>query len=496
MALTPPTSRRLPGSEGITNALAASRLGPGAVLFFVLSAAAPLTVVAGVISTGYAVTGITGLPIAFLVVGVVLAVFAVGYVAMARKIANAGAFYTYITHGLGRPAGVAAAWVALLTYNTLQVGLYGGIGAAAAPLLEQWLGLTVPWWVFALVSWALVGWLGLARVDINGKVLATLLSGEVVVIVIFDLAGLFHPAADFALSSLSPAGLAVPGVGALLVIAVLGFVGFEASVVYSEESRDPERTVPTATYTAIGLIAALYALSAWAMQVATGPGRIIEVARRDGAETIFVIAAAHLSPLLIDIARVLFVTSVFAAMLAVHNTTARYFFALGREGVLPVAFGRTVPRTGAPRAGSLLQSGIGLLVILVWALFAWDPVVSLFFAGGTLGGLGVLVLTTATAFSVVAYFRRNPGDVSAARRLWAPLAAAVALTVTLWLAVTNVSTLLGVPDSDPLVWILPSAYAVAAAFGFVWALGLRMTRPDVYSQVGLGATAQHTGTPR
>ena len=64
-----------------------------------------------------------------------LALFSVGYVAMSRHITNAGAFYTYVTHGLGRPAGVGAAWMALLAYNALQVGFYGIIGAAAAPLL-------------------------------------------------------------------------------------------------------------------------------------------------------------------------------------------------------------------------------------------------------------------------------------------------------------------------------------------------------------------------
>ncbi|NUP02335.1 MAG: APC family permease, partial [Nonomuraea sp.] len=149
------------GPDPIAGALAADRLGAPSVVYFVLSAAAPLTVVAGVITTGYAVTGITGLPIAFLVVGVVLAVFAVGYVAMARHMANAGAFYTYISRGLGRPAGIAAAWVALIAYNSLQVGLYGAFGAAATPLLERWLGGAPPWWTVALVAWALVGILGL-----------------------------------------------------------------------------------------------------------------------------------------------------------------------------------------------------------------------------------------------------------------------------------------------------------------------------------------------
>ena len=105
--------------------LAAGRLGVPQVLYFALSGVAPLTVVAGVVTTAYAVTGLTSVPAAFYLVAVVLAVFSVGFVAMSRHIRNAGAFYAYIARGLGRPAGVGAASIALVAYNLLQVGLYG-----------------------------------------------------------------------------------------------------------------------------------------------------------------------------------------------------------------------------------------------------------------------------------------------------------------------------------------------------------------------------------
>jgi hypothetical protein len=75
----------------------------------VLAGVAPLTVAAGVIPTAYATTGLTGIPAAFVVVAVILGVFAEGYVAMARHVTNAGAFYALIARGAGRPAGVAAA---------------------------------------------------------------------------------------------------------------------------------------------------------------------------------------------------------------------------------------------------------------------------------------------------------------------------------------------------------------------------------------------------
>ncbi|MFI6903100.1 APC family permease [Nonomuraea sp. NPDC050394] len=484
------TQHRHPPGDRITAALAANRLGVPAVAFFVLSAAGPLSVIAGVVTTGYAVTGITGLPIAFLVVGAVLALFAVGYVAMARYMANAGAFYTYVTHGLGRPAGVAAAWGALLAYNSIQVALYGVFGAASVPLLAAWLGITLPWWVIALVAWALVLVLGLSRVDLNGRVLAVLLTAEIAIILLFDLADLFNPAgASLAWEALSPAALFSPGIGALLVIAILGFVGFEAAVVFSEESRDPRRTIPAATYLSVAVIAGVYALSSWVMQVAIGPANIAAVARRDSAETIFILAADHMGDVIATIGRVLFITSTFAAMLSFHNTSARYLFALGRERVLPEVFGRTTARTGAPKTGSIAQSCLGLLVIVVYAILGLDPMVQLFYFGGTLGGFGILVLLTVTAISVPIYFARNPHTEPRTHALIAPVAAAIILVVMLGLAVTNFATLLGVPEGEPLAVILPSLYGIAAVLGLIWAFVLQRHRPGIYHQIGQGAKA-------
>ncbi|TMR98681.1 APC family permease [Nonomuraea basaltis] len=476
--------------DPISGALAADRLGAPSVVYFVLSAAAPLTVVAGVVTTAYAVTGITGLPIAFVVVGIVLAVFSVGYVAMARHMANAGAFYTYITRGLGRPAGIASAWMALLAYNALQVGLYGAFGAATTPLLEQWLGVTPPWWVVSLAAWALVAALGVMRVDVNGRLLGVLLTAEVAVILLFDFADLINPGpSGFSMAALSPNALFEPGVGALLVIATLGFVGFESSVVFSEESREPRRTVPLATYSAVAIIAGLYALSSWAMTVATGPANVVATAQRDQADTIFVLAAQHLGGTVVDIARVLFATSVIAAMISFHNTTARYFFALGRERVLPAVFGRTRARSGAPKAGSIAQSVFGLVVIVLYAALGLDPLVQLFFYGGSFGGFGVLLLIFVTSIAIVAFFRREPSGETFARRLVAPVPAAIALAVMVWLALVNFPTLLGVPEDDPIAWILPAIYGVAAVVGVVWALVLRAGQPAIYAAVGKGAKA-------
>jgi amino acid transporter len=478
-------------SSPIQGSLAKDRLGVPSVVFFVMSAAAPLTVVAGVVTTGYAQTQVLGIPFGFITIAVTLGIFSVGYVAMSRQITNAGAFYTYVSNGLGRPLGVGAAWMALLSYNALQIGLYGIIGSAVAPLLKQWFNIDVDWVVIALVAWALVLVLGLMRVDINGKVLALLLSSEIILILIYDFADLSKPAGgSLTFDTLLPGNLFVgSAAGAVLVLTFLGFTGFESAVVFSEESKNPRRTIALATYLSVAIIGLIYALSAWAMSVATGPDNIVKVSTDNGPGTIFGLALERLPSTFVDIGSALFATSVLAAMISFHNTVARYTFALGRERVFPSLLSTTGRRSGAPIAGSLVQSILGIIVILIYRGFNLDPVVQLFFWIGTAGGFGILVLVALTSIAVFAFFLRKPGGENAFRRVIAPILATILLGGIVYFAIDGFDALLGVSPDDPLRWIIPASYPAVAVLGILWALILKATKPDVYQTIGLGANS-------
>jgi amino acid transporter len=488
------TTTDSPRSSQLSTALARDRLGVAAVVFFVMSAAAPLTVVAGVVPTGLAVTGLTGISIAFLAVAVVLAIFSVGYVAMARHIANAGAFYAYIARGIGRPVGVGASWVALLAYNMFQIASYGGFGAIASPLFKDWFGIDIKWWVLALICWALVAVLGIRDVAVNGKVLATLLIAEIALVVVFSFADLFSSGFHPSSAPADPGSLVGTGAGALLVMAITGFVGFEQSVVFSEESRDPRRTVPRATYIAIALIAVLYAFASWAMISAAGDN-VVDRARNEGPDLFFNVASDRLGSTALHLGHALFLTSLIAAMISFHNIIARYAFSLGREGVLPRAFGRTVPGTGAPKNGSLAQSALGLIVIVLYAVNGWDPLVQLFFWGGTGGGIGVLLLITVTSIAVLGYFARHPEGENLWHRIGAPVLGTLLLLLMTYLALTNIATLFGVEPGSAPTWVVPTAFAVVTVAGVLWALILRSTRRSVYDGIGLGARSAAATAP-
>jgi amino acid transporter len=429
-------------------ALARDRLGVPAVLFFVLASVAPLTVAAGVIPTAYLTTGLTGIPAAFLAVAVILALFAAGYVAMTRHITSSGAFYAFVAQGLGRTAGVAAALVALLSYTFLQVGLYGAFGPGAAAEAADHLHVHAVWWVWALGAWAVITVLGLLRVDITGRVLGVLLTAEIVVLFAEAVLGVAHPAGGhLSFAALSPAHLTSAGFGTfgvLAVVAVLGFVGFEQAPVLAEEARRAHRTIPVATYIALGLIALMYAGVSWAMAVHYGNGRVVAAATAQGPGLLFGLGG---SGNLSQAAQWLFLTSLFAAALAFHNVVWRYMYALGRENVLPAVLGRTGGNS-IPKTASLVQSGTALAVIVVYAAAGWDPMTRLFFWLGTTGGFGIIVLLAATAAAVIAFFARDHRGEPAWRRLIAPALAAVLLVGIAVLAAMHYAVLLGVPPGD------------------------------------------------
>jgi amino acid transporter len=475
--------------DTVARALARNRLGVGSVVVMVAGAVAPFTIVAGLVPTAFAQTGLLGVPVAFAAVAVVLLLFAGGFIAMGRLVPpNAGGLYAFIAAGLGRPLGLGAGWLATVVYTVLQIALYGAIGAQGQVLLAG-LGMAVPWWVVALAAWAVVAALGLARIDLNRTVLAVFLAAEAAVLVVFTVANLANPAAGrVSTETLEPAALLGPGVGALLVIGLLGYVGFENGVVYGEEARDAARTVATATVLSVVVIGVLYTAASWALTVATGPDRIVDAARELGPGVVFGLAAENLHPGAADVGLALFVTSLLVAAVTFHNSVARYAFALGRERLLPPWLGRTSARYNSPWSASLTQSGVAFVVITTYAVAGWRPMEDLFFVGGAVGGLGVLTLLTLTAVAVTRHLtrhRRAAGGSWATRTL-VPGVAALVLATFLWLAVDGFDRLLGVAPTDPLRFAVPLIYAGVLLAGVAAGLVLRRRRPEVYRRIGLG----------
>ncbi|GIF07968.1 APC family permease [Actinoplanes siamensis] len=466
------------------------KLGTWSVFVIAVSAMTPLTVVAGALPLGYGQVKEKGIPVAYVVVAVVLAIFAVGLTAMARHVPNSGAFYAYAARGLTRPAGVGTAFVALLAYNAMQIGLYGAFGVAAHNAAAIF-GLKMSWIVWALLGWALVGFLGLRQIDLNARILTVLVCAEVLIVLTLDAAMVGHPAGgSVALDTLNPGLVASAGGISLLVAAVAGMVGFEAPLVYAAEARDPRRTVARAIFLTLGVAAVLYGGSAWAMSVVTGPDRIIDEAAKYLNDLFFVLPDPYLPTVIVDLARVFFATSLFAAMLAFHHTVARYALTVAREGVLPPALART--RDDVPANASIAQSALAFVVLVIFAALVLDPTTDLFFFGTVSGGLGVLVLMTIASVAVIRFFRRDARGETRWRSSIAPWIATVFLALMLLLSVAFFGDLL---DSDNVVkvYLPPLAFLGVYLAGVRWARRLRRDRPAVYAAIGSGLPPETAG---
>ncbi|NJP70761.1 APC family permease [Streptomyces sp. C1-2] len=492
----PRRGERISTFKGQERALRADRLGTVGLLLSVLAATAPLMVVAGVMPTTFGVMGIEGQPLLFVVLGLVLALFSLGYAEMSRHVHNAGAFYAYISRGLGGTAGAAAALVALVAYSALQVGIYGIFGFEVSGLFATYLDTDLVWWIPSLAAVLLVGALGWLKIDLNARVLGVLLVIEVALVVIFDVAAVGDPAKEgLSLHAFNPDTLSGAGVGTALCFCIAAFLGFEQAPVYAEETSRPHILVPRVMFLAVGFVAVFFALSCWALTVAAGPSAVVPTARKQSAGLLFFLTEDVLGSTFTDVLHVLFVTGMFAAMLSFHNVVARYAFAMGRERLLPAAFGRT-GASGAPGTGSLLQTAVSLLVVVGFAV-ADDkphgdptaPVLHLFTWGGSVGALGVTVLMVAASLSVIVFFARRGAARAQGWRLATSALSGLALLVIVGYTVKDFDVLVGSGPGSALSWALPAIIAVAALAGVVQGLLIRARSPEVHARIGLGNEA-------
>lgn len=479
-------------SGAATDRLRPNVLGVAAITFFVVSAAAPLTAVAGGYPIAMLLGNGVGVPLAVLAVMAILLVFAVGYTTMARHISNAGSFFAFTSRGLGGVAGGAAAYIAVLAYNAMQIGLYGLFGAVAAGILGDGglfgeSGINQPWWIWALIGWALVGIFGYLKIDLSAKVLAVLVAAEYLIVVILDFTIISNGGPEGITTTSFTAGAFLSGepiIGMLLCFAA--FMGFEATTIYAEEARDPNRTVPRATYLSVLVIGIFYAFSTWCMVIGAGESKLLETLgslQPDPSVFIFVLSEQFASPLVTKIIMVLLVSSVFAALLAFHNAAARYFYVLGREGLLPAGLGRTHNEHQSPHIGSLLQTLLGVAVLAIFIVTDTDPVLGLFAWLTNLATLSVIMLMAIVSFAVIAFFRRHPQlEGNGLKTLVAPFIAGVMLAVIAYQVVTHFEALTGA--SPALAIGLPILVPIAGVLGAIVALMLKQSNSARFAQLG------------
>ncbi|MFG2830620.1 APC family permease [Streptomyces sp. NPDC048434] len=473
----PPHTAPPPAAEATS--LRRGTLGVADIAFFVISAAAPLTVMAGTSPLALGAGG-PGAPVGYLLAGATLALFAVGFTTMARHVRNGGGFYAFITRGLGRPAGFGVATVALLAYNGMQIGVYGLLATATQDALRAFWGIHVPWPPIAVVGVAVIWYLGYRSIDFGAKVLGVLLVAETGILVLLAGGVLLRGGAHgLALDSFTPGNVLVPGTGAVLAFAFAAFTGFESTAIYRYEARDPARTIPRATYIAVAFLGLFYAFTIWIVIQAVGSDAIVRAALHDPAGLFFTATTQYVGTWAADLMHLFIVTSILASQLAFHNAINRYALAMAREGVLPALVGRVHHRHRSPYLAGAAQSVLAVLVVLGFALAGADPYQQLLMWMNTPGMLGLLALQAITAVAVPLYFRRFAHDEGALRTVVTPIAATVLMAGALWLVVAKINLMTGAPFTTNAVLVL--TVPVAFALGLLLARRVRRGRPEVYA---------------
>src|SRR6266568_301502 len=363
-------------------------IGLGGVLFLTVTGSAPISAMLFntpiVVGFGQGV----GAPAAFMFATIVLVVFSVGYVAMARKKTTAGGFYSYISHGLGRELGIGTGYASVVAYSVFEASLAGGFAYFLSLKLNQ----------FGLIS-------------------------EVVILLIFDVFLLAR--GHVTAAPLNPVNafkgfpaegkLAAGAIGIGLFFAFWSWVGFEMAPNYGEESRDPKRIVPRALYISVIGLGVFYTITSWA-SLAGYPTTKAAIAQSqsNAAQYFLAPASQYAGHWVSSVMSYLIITGSFACGMAFHNTTARYLYSVGREGLAPRALGRTHPKWKSPHIASITQSVVAAIIIGLFAIFTGsnDPnsqaYIQLYGLMAVMGVIIILSVQALVSLSIFVYFERHP----------------------------------------------------------------------------------------
>jgi amino acid transporter len=450
------------------------------IVFFVVAAAAPLTAMLGAVPPAISLGNGAGLPGAYVMVGAILLLFSVGFAAMSRHVVNGGAFYAYVARGLGRPLGMGSALVAVASYSAIQIALYGLFGFFCVDIVGGPLGLTLPWFVYSFVAMAIIQWLGIRNAEANSRVVGTLMCLEIGILILLSIAIILHGGGPDGLTAkpFAPSMVFSGHPGIAIMFALASFVGFEATAIYGEESEDPRRAVPLATYVSVTLITVFFAIVTWAIICAYGVDNVVAAATRDPGNFWFVQSQTYLGHWLTVSMSTLLLTSLFASVLAFHSAISRYLHALARDGLLPGSVGRSHPRFGSPHIASYVQSLSAALILLIFVVLGTDPYAVIFGWGSAFGTIGIVGLQILVSLSVVIYFQRTRLDRRPWNTLVAPVLGGAGLVYAMAILIRNLPALSG--SESPAVFVLPWAMFAIFIAGIGACGVLRSTRPDAY----------------
>jgi amino acid transporter len=465
--------------SGISASRLSGKLGVGSIVFMVIAAAAPLSVLGSAAPLGIMLGNGVGFPSMFIIAAVILLLFSVGLSTMSQYLAKPGAFFTYVGQGLGRPLGLTAAWLAMISYTAMEVAILAFLGSTLSTTVQELGGPNITWWLYTLAMVIVIGLLGYRHIELSSKVLGVLLIAEIAIVLVMSFSIVFHGGANgLSAAPFNPhnAVSGAPGLG--LMFAISGFIGFEATAIFRDEAREPKRTIPRATYLAVIIIGLFYSFTSWALVMAWGPTGAVTEATKHTGTMVLDTAQRYIGTVGLGILNTLLLTSIFACCMSFHNIITRYQHAMAMTSVLPAGLGRVHPKHGSPHISSLVQSLTAGILTLIFGLLHMDPIVQVlsWFAG--VSTLGVVILMALTCVAVIVYFRKVTLRHGTWRTVVAPILGLIGLAISVVLIIGNFTTLIG--GSLTLSLVLIAVTVILPLFGLVQARRIKRKTPEVY----------------
>lgn len=452
-------------SQGSTKL--SGNLGMFQIALLVIAAAAPLGAIVSAAPIGFMVGNGPGLAGTFLIAGLLMVFFSIGYGELIRAIPGAGAFYNYLTVVFGVRVGAGAAWVALVSYLAIAISL-ATVTGYFTDLTMQPLGINIGWELWTVLVVSAVAYLGRANIDFAAKILVPLVLAEFFMLFLLGVAILMDSGtAALPVEAISVSTVVSPGFGVGIMIALAAFLGIESAALYAMEAKNPEKSIPNATRLAVVLVAVAYFLIVWLIVGNIGIGTIQEEANAAQGELVINLFAKHLGGEIATIVSLMLCASNFACFLSLHNAATRYVHVLSQDKHLPKVLSNTHVKKRSPANASLLVTVIVAVCIAIPAAFGYDPFVFLFPVALALGTIGLIGLQAFVSLAVVSHFKRIK-DRRYLRTLVSPVVALVGLSIAVYLIFENYGLLTG----SESVWVNGSPLLLVFLFFYGYFKGV------------------------
>ncbi len=462
-----------PGEQraaGAGQGLAQKTMGPIEVLAQSVAAIAPSAVMATgpaliVLSAGSG----TWLSYLFATVTVLLIGFCVAQ--FGTRIASSGSLYSYVANSLGPFGAFAAGWGLVIGYAMIAIVGVAGFGIYVGSLLDL-VGISATSRVTLVVLFAVAAFAAVAfaafGIKLSTRVGLVLEIFSVAALLILFAVVLAKNGLTVDTSQLQARDSTFDGVTFGIVLAVLGFVGFESAASLGAEAKNPHRTIPRAVLTSGLVVGLMYMLATYAAILGLGAEGLgsSSAPMNDLAESVGFGGFRYV----IDIG---VAASFFAVIIASVNAAARILYTMARETVLPAALGRTHAQHRTPHIAILALLPV-LVVVPTVMVAGGTSALNVYAYTGTIGTFGYMTSYLLMAIGMPVFLRRR-GEL---RPVHTAVAAAAALAL-LYVVYKNL-----VPAPPSPFNTLPYLYAAVLAVGVVWFAVVRLRWPDRARLVG------------